>query len=58
MTKKLFSLGDTIAVGDVNCVAKRFEYSALLEGWSVVFDTPTGNELKLALSYLEDVLGV
>ena len=58
MTKKIFSLGDTIAIKGINCVAKKFEYSSLLEGWSVVFDTPAGNELILALFYVEEALGV
>ena len=58
MTKKIFSLGQTLVVGGIECVATKFEYSSLLGGWAVTFNTPNGDELQLSLSYVEKALGV
>lgn len=55
---KKFSLGDTIVVGGIKCVAREFRLDALFEGWTVVFDTENGNEMQLLLSYVEEALGV
>jgi hypothetical protein len=58
MTKKIFSLGQTLVVGGIECVAREFRLDAAFEGWTVVFDTPNGDELQLSLSYVEKALGV
>ena len=55
---KIFSLGQTLVVGGIECVAREFRLDAAFEGWTVVFDTPNGDELQLSLSYVEKALGV
>ena len=56
MSKKVFSLGDTIVVGGIKCVAPEFRLDAAFEGWTVVFDTESGNEMQLSLSYIEQLV--